>query len=829
MPLRHTSVISLKEAVAAWEAFEIPVERSHPCLFCSEAELAEVVRLSRTAGTRQQRECEVVLEAAEWLIEQDLSISKGTWEGGARWGCVKCATREMRIQRNRPESGLCLLCGTVNNDTEFRSWWAVEMHSRSLNQINLLVWAYIFSGEPTFAEKAMSVMLEYARWLPDCPVRETRKYNRTGLRFSVDPQLDLRFAITMMEYYDLLYDFPGWDCESRTLFEENVLHSTAKLNTERWPEYMPNGHNMYLTGRVMLAGVGLCLGERDYVVDGVGPVKGFLRHLEEDVHEHGFWCESTLNYHMAMVRDFTMMSEMLFHAGYDLYRVDRFRKMFLAPLDLMVPKEVVIPGWGDGPNYSFGPAMSGHLELLSAYELFFERTREATVGACLKQSGEKGRLSCGPLFLTESWLERDPAEMTFPPGAFNDHGMGVLRCGRLYARLNYLRDIGGHRHHEGLELTTHAGQSFTGVNLTTADYSHPVRPYYTSALGHNTISLPWKAYNAEAGGEPAFFAVFDNVQVVSARASGSYAGYAQQRTVVLVRSRYLVDFFRISGIETTEIDWVWHCIGDLEGPAEGRPGKVEGGSGYEWLENVSWTEERGSWQATWKQNQPDSGMRPVELPNPYEESVLWPSSSDDYLIREKSDGRPVKIWRANTPYPMGLTSPVFASIWSPNTEIPIEGEAKDRNEDLDDTSYFKVSMGGSESTRVACGEGPGYGWRPFEPRCPVLIARRNGSTTTFMTALDAYTSEPFVLSVETLFDNTAGAALRVRTLDSEEVFVTNYASEPLLEGGVYLNGKFGMTSSSDGGWGMVVDGSEIRTDGLAFSAPSVGTQLLKGL
>ena len=83
--------------------------------------------------------------------------------------------------------------------------------------------------------------------------------------------------------------------------------------------------------------------------------------------------------------------------------------------------------------------------------------------------------------------------------------------------------------------------------------------------------------------------------------------------------------------------------------------------------------------------------------------------------------------------------------------------------------------------------------------------------------------------METLFENTAGAALRLRTLDSEEVFVTNYASEPLLEGGVYLNGKFGMTSSSDGGWGMVVDGSEIRTDGLAFSTPSVGTQLLKGL
>ena len=827
--MKTVATITLEEAIEAWEAFEIPGERSHPCLFCSEAELSEIVRLSKTAGSRQEKECEVVLESAEWLVEQNLAISRGSWAGGARWGCVKCATRDMQILRAQPESGLCLRCGKVNDDTEFRSWWAVEMHSRRLNQVNILTWAYVFSGESVFAEKAMSVMMEYAYWLPDCPVLETREYNRTGLRFSVDPQLDIRFAIAMAEYYDLLYDYHGWDPESRTVFEENVLRSTVKLNAERWPQFMSNGHNMYLTGTVMLAAVGFCLGDKTYISDAVGPESGFLRHLKEDVHDHGFWCESTLNYHMAMVRDFTMMSELLFHAGYDLYCVDRFRKMFLAPLELMVSEQAVIPGWGDGPNYSFGPSMSGHLELLSSYELFFERTEEMTVGACLKRSCEEGRMSCGPLFLSEPWLEYDFGEIAHAPGAYNDHGMGVLRGGQLYARLNYLRDIGGHRHHENLELTTHAGSGFTGVNLTTADYSHPVRPYYTSAVGHNTVSLPLKEYNAKTGGEPASFSAFDQVQILSARAPGTYLGYEQQRTVLLVRNLYLVDFFRISGKEPTEMDWVWHCAGDLKCPEVGQPGKVCGGSGYEWLESASWTEERNDWQATWVQGQPDSGMRPAELAHPFDEEILWQASCDDFLIRRKMDGRLAKIWRANTPYPMGLVSPVFASIWSPNAETPMDDEEVSYPiESLDDQVYFRINMGGSDPTRVAYAEGPGYGWRPFEPRCPVLIARRFASETTFMSALDAYDSDPLVLSVESLFDNRSGAALKVRTADSEEVFVANYGTGPLSEDDVYLDGKFGMTSSSDVPWGMVVDGSEIQTEGMSFSASSHGTQIIPG-
>jgi hypothetical protein len=144
--------------------------------------------------------------------------------------------------------------------------------------------------------------------------------------------------------------------------------------------------------------------------------------------QDGFWHESSFNYHVGVVRDIVATSEVLYHAGFDLYRLDRFRNSFVAPLRLAELGTGVIPGYGDGPNLSidwFTPNPGGQ----PADEVFYHRTQDPIVGAALKASSLRGRVSCGPLFVTESWRDAADAADRVPSAVSDHQGLAALRAG----------------------------------------------------------------------------------------------------------------------------------------------------------------------------------------------------------------------------------------------------------------------------------------------------------------------------------------------------------------------------------------------------------------
>jgi hypothetical protein len=410
--------------------------------------------------------------------------------------------------------------------------------------------------------------------------------------------------------------------------------------------------------------------------------------------------------------------------------------------------------------------------------------------------------------------------------------------------LNNLRRPGGHRQDDRFELVAHALGGFVGRKLANGDYRTPQYAYYRHSVSHNTVAVgregQWppkdvRYQNEEGtgGGELAFFADLNHVKVVSARSHDCYPGYSVQRTVVLVGDRYIVDFFHVAGDTPTEIDWVWHCQGTLDRPGHAVPATLQGGEGYEFVEDVATVRNDHAWQATWVLHKPDKGLRRGAITNPYEDTVDWESSTADFILRVKRDGQRVRVYRTNlgNPHPSPVASPVFASLFNPNMEYPIDGQRNEASENQPPEApaqhgLFTLTMAGEEGTEVYFGNAPGPdGWRPFDPMTPLVLVRRHAASTTFMTALDAYRHKPNVLSVEAVLNGPGASAIKVKTAGSEDTLVVNYGLGPVDTDGLYLDGQFAAFSVQDGKpmWAAVVNGSTLRTRELAIERGSRGT------
>lgn len=805
-------VISLEECLQQWQRFDLPGPRPHPCVFFDQTEIDEILRLSAIEGTRQCEERRKVLEAAEVLMNRDLRISRRGWVGESRWACLNCGTREVEIRRDQPDQGKCLRCGTINDDIAFKSWWAVEMHGRNLHQIRLLTWAHVFTGDATFADKALHLMMSYAEWLPDCPVDDKERR-----RFSVDPQLDMRFGIQMAYAYDLLYNHRGWTDRMRTSFEENVLLSTAKLNVERWPDFQL--HNMYNTGCILMAAVGASLGRPEDVERGVGPAYGLLRSLTEGLDDDGFWPESSLNYHLAVVRDMASLTEIMFHVGFDFYKVDRYRKMYQSPIRLAEPTSGIIPGWGDSGNFS--PLLFDMMQ--PAFEIYYHRTGDQVMGAYLKLAAEHGRRAFASLFVTEHWKQL-PVEDSVPASTLLDtQGLAALRAGggarSKYVRLNYLRKIGGHNHEDRLNLILHADGTFVGAKTSGTDYSYPTYRWHRHALGHNLVTIGRKTSDRFGPGELAFHAGFEPVQVISAKADKSYPGYQQQRTVVLVGDRYVVDLFRVAGEEETDIDWVWHCAGELGRPPGGAATGLEGDEIYGFLEDAVKITTDDPWEATWALDRPDTGVRLAEVRNPYDDVIDWSLSTEDSLVRVKPNGQRVRLYNncaAHPVYPSPIMSPVFSSYYNYGSEFPVDAphDTEASPSRPGQRRNFRLKGAVSPGTDVYYARGVGYGWE-VPGRMWMLLVRRRARAAHFMVAMDTFRDAPYVKSVKTLLDEPAASALRTTTADGENVFISCYDDQPIEADGVSLSGRFGAMSCRGNqlAWALVVDGRRLRSCG----------------
>lgn len=823
--MRRDESIGIAECARAWKDFEIPDPRPHPCVFFNAAEIEEIRRLAHIEGTRQYQEKQKILAAAEVLLEWDLSIARCGWLGESRWACAHCGSREVEIRRASPDMGRCLRCGGINDDTAFKSWWVAEMHGRSMHQLRVLTWAYLLTDEAVYAARASGIMLEYAEWLPECPVRGAAR-----LRLAVDPQIDMRVGIQLTYAYDLLYNYCGWSAAQHAAFAENVLRRTVQLNIERWPAFKL--HNMYNTGCVLLAAVGLCLGETSYVERAVNEEYGLIRALREGVDGDGFWPESSLNYHFAVVRDIASLTEAVYHAGFDFYRVDKYRQMYLGPLRLAEPSSGIIPGWGDSGNYS--PDV---FEAISAaYEIFYHRTSDPVVGAYLRASAARGRRSFSSLFVRGDWQEE--AEFQPPSALLDVQGLAVLNAGEgtqsKYVQLNYLRQIGGHNQEDRLNLLVYAQGGFVGPKTTGSDYFYPTYAWYRGAIGHNLVTIGGAGADPSAAGDLAFYASFEKAQVVSARADASYPGYRQQRTVVLVGDRYIVDLFRVAGDAPTHMDWIWHCQGDLEHAAAAVPARVEGAGPYRFIEHCVGMKTDGAWQATWSFPQADKGVRTFSSTDPYEDLIDWSAASEDFIVRVKADGRRVKLYNNITGYvlyPTPIMSPVFSSLYNYGAEFPLQAPRSRapvpppaEPPPPQTCGHFRLTMAAQAGSQVFYARGPGYGWK-IPAAMPLVLVRRRASWTHFMSALDIYREHPYVLSVQTLVNKPEAAVLQVSTRDSQELFMANYGDAALAAQGLYYKGEFAAVSTRRGrvDWVMFVNGVRLVHGEFVLTATAPGT------
>lgn len=323
---------------------------------------------------------------------------------------------------------------------------------------------------------------------------------------------------------------------------------------------------------------------------------------------------------------------------------------------------------------------------------------------------------------------------------------------------------------------------------------------------------------------------------MAGEANGCYRDHDQIRLIALIDDAYFVDLFHVAGGPRVDIDWIWHCTGGLDTPAKAQPAELAGNETYRFLEEPVKLTSDGAWSATWRIERPDTGLQADSHTDPFVDRIDWSSSTTDYALRVRPDDSRVRVYWSNNPYPMPGVSPVWTSIHNRNTEYadteppadapPVAAAAAEVE---DRPQVFRITMAGAKSTECYFAMGPGYGWRPLEDRVPVVLARRHGAHANFMTALDAYETQPHVLSLETLLDSPTAAAACVETRAGRDVIIANYGAEPVSAGSLHMDGRFAVVSIRKGVANRVlmIEGVSLQMDDFALQAGERGTFVAK--
>jgi len=220
------------------------------------------------------------------------------------------------------------------------------------------------------------------------------------------------------------------------------------------------------------------------------------------------------------------------------------------------------------------------------------------------------------------------------------------------------------------------------------------------------------------------------------------------------------------------------------------------------------------------------GLDKYSTLNPYEDVRDWEAGTSDFSVRIKPDGQRVNIYNNAAScilYPTPILSPVFSSIYNYGSEFPMAGEreqaSKEEAQAKEPHGYFTVTMAEQVDTAVYYANGPGYRWNIPAPM-PLVVARRHGSWSTFMAALDAYRRSGYVLSARSLLSSPEAAAMQVTTSDSQETFIANYGNSPVEAEGIYLEGELAVVSVQAGtvNWALLVNGSRLRLGDFVIEA-----------
>jgi hypothetical protein len=607
--------------------------------------------------------------------------------------------------------------------------------------------AYALTGDAKYARGARERLLGEAR-------EQLPKYENLDVNAEPEWGRWTWWGATAWAY-DLAYDAFTPDeraqverwlrSAARTIIaQENVLTTTPNLVfDEHWRVGM----------------IGYCLGDPELIEWALrdpgkhGPSRGgFYPVMDTMLRDEHFWAEAPIYaLHYDVHGMFALAEAGLRYDGTDLYGyvspktgaslkkiVDGYLRMAF-PLERSGPAKeggkLRLATFGDG---STSCLINGRLDdtfldesFMGVLEVAYKRFHDEGYAWVLSLDPYReayissGRPAFSYVALTHGEpLPRRPRPPAAPGGLYPSMGFAVIRsdespnywsAGGLTAVLRLGTSV-GHGHDDYFSLILHGKGRLLYPDLNVIQYEPRWLNWTAAGIGHSTLLIDQES---PSPGKQATRHDFTPEVKFFAVEGSAFEQSVQERALFLTDS-YLVDVFRAAdtgGRERT-FDWVIHGLGRLYpgNPAAYRPSS-DLVPYYGWVDRERSRAFDGAWQADWVQSR--SGI----------------------LEREGK---------------------------APEAETGV-----------------RVTVLGAAGTRVYVGEGPLVDAPPHhrldghaEPSCPLVLARRKATATTFAAVHEPYTDRPSARSVALIQESAGGIGVKVEGEGVSDRLLVGFGSAP---------------------------------------------------
>ena len=588
-------------------------EQEHPYLFLTASELARIRKLIRREGTYQAaRFAETRMAAEAWLEDPIPQPDRGG--GISRSFSCPDDGNYLVYDRKESRSHRCPKCGKVYGGEAYDGWWRRLAHHEVAYASRDLALIYAFTGDVRSAREAARILIDNATLYPTLPALNLS-------RLGIEALDEVRLLIAFASAYDLVSTSGFLSADERNRIENGYFRNAAELIRVGQGSFVVDGtigSNFQATIDAGVGVAGLLLRDPGLTAFAItGPV-GFNRLMEIGVLENGMWWESSIQYHLAVIRWLLYLTEAAWRSGIDLYRNESFRRMFRLPMQMAFP-DGTFPVMNDGV---FDQHIDQHR--VNA-EIYYARTGDASVASLLLPGHVTRDASWNwawdlSLGLEPTWKPVQPVR----PGSVNlAPNVAILRSvgdNGIHVAMDYGPHGGSHGHPDALNLVIHANG-----RLQAPDFGNggtyalkEWREWYKQTVSHNTIVPDGKSL-FPCTGRLNCIHLSPRAKIMDASAATDpYSNQTDQdiyghplpalrRTVALLDESFVVDVFRVrSG---RPCDWVYRNLGLLQTGEKMavREAPLGNDNGYQHIRNVKSGRASGeNWRAIWTQD--DQGM-----------------------------------------------------------------------------------------------------------------------------------------------------------------------------------------------------------------------------
>ncbi|MTH54461.1 hypothetical protein GKZ89_13740 [Bacillus mangrovi] len=501
----------------------------------------------------------------------------------------------------------CPSDGQFYTGEKIEAGWLFYEHNERVRQIRILSTAYALNGQEAYAQAARNLLLQYADMYGSFSRQEK------GGRLYYQSLDEAVSAVDLASSYDLLYSSPSFTAEEKKHIEEDLFLPVAetlkqnpysKSNWQAW-------HNA-ATGMI-----GAAARKKELLDLAVNGPRGFHYLMDEAVLDDGFWWEGSMAYHTYALAPMSILAQTASHWGYDLYSIEKFKKMFEIPLLYSYPN-FVQPANNDGGKY--GSTITNYTSSrgYNDYELAYSKYKDTGFAWFLHTKYKKlSRTGDFALFFGSDNIE-EAAEVPTKSLQLTSMGQAILRHPdsrdqQSFVLLDYGEHGGSHGHYDKLNLDIYGAGTLLAPDFGTPGYTHPLyRGWYKHTISHNTVTVDGKSQKETRGDMP-LFSSDPTFKYMTARADGAYEGVHYERSLWM-EDEFMLDWFSVQDpSKTHQYDLALHGLGTFETDLQLREDTAGKGNGYEHLQQVkSALKVQTPWKSSWDQE--GKGFRTYSIP-----------------------------------------------------------------------------------------------------------------------------------------------------------------------------------------------------------------------